>query len=289
MLTAAFGWDVATLEAGCSRPAVWCTGAGGMRGAGTLARDGENNFLIVAQDADAAWFQRAAPRFDAVVRSESAERGMLLIAGPYAFAVLAAAGLERAARLSRGAHATLVHGNVPLTVGRWDALGGFAVIAANAHAPGVFDLMMRAGEMFGLVLCGQEALETLLLEAGVPLAHFDFTPARDDQASEPKVSALTAREAGDANSASGVVLAGIEMESETPAPFAPVLVGGRVVGHTLRSAYSPALRRAIALAQLPANHVAPGTAALVRTLTPAGAVDVTARVCALPFVPIVTP
>ncbi len=38
-------------------------------------------------------------------------------------------------------------------------------------------------------------------------------------------------------------LAGIAFDGDTPAPFTPLTQGGKIVGHTLTSAWSPALRR----------------------------------------------
>jgi glycine cleavage system aminomethyltransferase T len=43
------------------------------------------------------------------------------------------------------------------------------------------------------------------------------------------------------------------------------------------------LRRAIALAQLPAKHAAPGTNVAVMTVTVSGPTNISARVTALPF------
>jgi aminomethyltransferase len=280
MLTAAFARDVHALAAGESRDVVWRTEGGGVRGFGTLARNAESDFSLFSFAADAEWFQRAAPRFGADLRDETAERGMLVLAGPYAFAVLAAAGLEEAARMPRGSHRAFGGAGMKVTVARHDPLGGFAILTAPEHAPALFDLLWRAGRLFGLQLAGQDAFETLLLEAGVPLPGIDFVPARDDLAREPTLASLSplAETARDA-----LVLMGIEIDSETPASFAPLLRNGAVAGHTLRSAYSPVLRRAIALAQLPALHATPGTQFTARTLDVSGTHDTPARVTSLPF------
>jgi aminomethyltransferase len=306
MLSAAFGFDVTSIAGGESRDVHWKTEKGGVRGMGTLVRAGSENFLLLTLMADAAWFQRAAPRFGVTVRDETAERGMLLLAGPYAFAVLAAADMERAARLEPHHHATYTVEGAPVTVGRWDALGAFTVMMAVDHALTMFDRLSHAGRLFGLTLAGQEALETLLLEAGVPLAGIDFVPARDADAAGPALQSLMpltrpeprppeptqaegetapapAEPARAEPAIDGTVLAGVEIDSETPVPFAPILVGGTLVGHTLRSAWSPSLRRAIALAQLPAKHATAGTNVAVMTVTVAGPTNINARVTALPF------
>jgi aminomethyltransferase len=279
LLSAACGRAVNELPIGQSCAVVWRGDGGGVRGYGTLARAGESNFALQAFAADYAWFARAAPRFEATVRDTTGERGLLLLAGPYAFGVLAAAGLEEAARLARGGHAVFTWRGITVTAARFDALGGFEIHCAIDDAAEVFDRLWRAGQWFGSMLAGQEALETLLLEAGVRLPRIDFAPARDDLATEPSPALLGL--GTDANS--DRLLAGVEIDSETPAPFMPLVRDGVVIGHTLRSAYSPALRRAIALAQVRAPHAAPGTTLMVRTLQTAGTMDVSARVSALPF------
>jgi glycine cleavage system aminomethyltransferase T len=67
---------------------------------------------------------------------------------------------------------------------------------------------------------------------------------------------------------------------------------GRTVGHTLRSVWSPSLRRAIALAQIDVAAFAPGTK-LTLTLPPSQANpelrSAEARVTALPFLKVPDP
>src|SRR5262249_16853775 len=151
---------------------------------------------------------------------ETMNRGALLLTGPYAFAALAAAGLEGAARLPRGRHATFKRAGSGVTVGRWDPLGGFVILSAVVQALSVFDSLMRGGSLFGLTLAGQDALETLLLEAGVPLPGIDFTPSRGNTSAEPSLQSLSPLAAESANEKpESRVLAGIEIESDQPAGF----------------------------------------------------------------------
>lgn len=267
LVSTAFASDMAGMETGESREVIWRASGGGVRGIGVLARTGDSNFLLRAFDADLSWFARGAPRFDATVRDSTGERGVLLLVGPYAFGVLAAGGLEYAARLPKGRHTIIDWSGVPITVSHWHGPEGFEISCATEHAPAVYDRLMSAGGLFGLVPAGQDALDILLLEAAILLPHSDYAPARDDKTAEPKLDAIF----------------GIEVASAKPAPNAPLLRDGKIVGHTLRSVYSPALRRAIALAQLPVAHAAPGTRLAVRTIDASGIIETPARVVALPF------
>ena len=281
LLATAFAADVGAMAAGESREVVWRATRGGVRGLGWLARFGEGNFALQAFDADYGWFARAAPRFDAVVRDASGDRGVLLVLGPYAFGVLAAAGLEEGARLAQGKNAVFNWSGVTVTVGRWRSPAGFEIYCARDDSRIVMERLMAAGTLFDLASGGREALETLLLEAGVPVPGIDFRAARDDDAEAPPLASLMP--AADGAKGTDLVLAGIECDSEMPVPFAPLLRDGAVVGRTLRSAYSPALRRAIALAQIPAAHAAPGTRLVARTVAESGVKDVAACAASLPF------
>jgi glycine cleavage system aminomethyltransferase T len=279
-LSAAFAEDVQMLAVGENREVVWRTSEGGVRGIGYLGRAGDTNFALQSFDADYAWFARYAPRFGAVVRDATGERSVLLLMGPYAFAVLAAAGLEGAARLATNRHAVFDWNGIAATIVRAAMPNGFIILMAQDDAPRAAGALVRAGRLFGLTPGSRTALDAVLLESGIPLPHIDFVPARANDAKNPTLSSLLPI---DAARPSDRVLAGLELESETPAPFAPLLHGGATVGHTLRSLYSSALRRAIALTRIAANLAAPGTHLTARTVTLTGTKDIAARVAALPF------
>ena len=279
LLSAACGVDLAALATGEGRPVHWMNEAGGVRGLGVAGRFGETNFVLGAFDADRGWFETFAPRFGARVRDETLEKGLLLLLGPYAPAILTAAGLSGAAELPLWRHAIYDWRGITVEVSRWSRLGGFRIASSAEDGVAVFDRLAAAGEKFALMLAGQDALELLYLEAGFPLAGFDFQPARADGAPEPAAISFGVEPAKD----NAPVLAGLEWESGPPAPFAPLFVGGQEVGRTLRSAYSPALRRNIALANLRPAHAAPGSEVEIPV---AGARDgraARARVAQLPF------
>jgi len=281
LLTAACGFDMAEMAPGEARPAAWRSKGGGVRGFGAVVRHGESNFVVHAEDANAAWFEAAAPRFDAQVRDETAEKGVILLAGPAAADILAAAGL--AAKLQPYRYAVLSWLGLSVGVGRIGALarhlGGVEILCTAEDAALVFDRLLSAGRAFGLTMAGEAASDLLHLECGVPRAGIDFTPAREASEAGPSLAeiGLAAAEGG------APVLAGLVWETETPQAFAPLFHNGQQVGRSLSAAYSPSLRRAIALAHLPAKLV-PGTAVQARSLTRGAFTESTARVTKLPFI-----
>ena len=268
------------LDVGNSVAVHWCADGGGVRGLGLASRLGENEFLLRSSDADFGWFATAAPRFDAVVRDVTSERGLMVVAGPFATAILAAAGFEKAGRLEDGQLAQDEWRGFAVTLWRDQRLGGYRLSCGNNDAALLFDRVLRAGRPFGLRLAGQNALDVLQLEAGLLLPDLDFTPARENFAREPWPSSLGLEPALLAEDRAARVVVGIALNRDEPCPFMPVFRRNEEAGRTLRSLYSPALRRAIALVQLTPAHASPGTELIVRTRA---AEEIKGRVVTLPF------
>jgi aminomethyltransferase len=273
---AAFGQDAGAIEAGQSLRVTWANDLGGLRGSGVLARTGEQNFLLLSRDADTAWFENAAPRFPAAIRDETAEKAMLEIAGPLAFGVMAAAGLEAALALQPGQHSALVWRGLTVSLSRFSALGGWEVACAANDALEIFDRFERAGRLFGMAPAGELARETLLLEAGQIAPGLDYAPVRDR-------AALPSAEILGLNAGGPSVLTGILLDGAEPAAFTPVSCNGKEAGRTLRSAYSPTLRRAVAMAVLSRTYAQAGTP--VRMTIAGARAAISGSVTPLPFVP----
>jgi aminomethyltransferase len=283
LLSAACAAPLGGLSPGQSQDVHWCADGDGLRGTGLVSRLGKDDFLLRSEDADIGWFAGAAPRFEAAVRDITCERGLLFLSGPFAQAILEAAGLQ-VSHLAIHRHADHDWRGLAVTVLRKPRPRGYELACAADDATLLFDRLMRAGRMFGLRLAGEDALRLLRLEEGLPRAHADFTPAREPFAREPAPASLGVEDArGAAGMGDHSVLAGIQMDGAEPAPFAPVFCGGSAAGRALGSAYSPALRSAIALAQLSASCAAPGTRVTIRRLDAAGPQELRGMVVSLPF------
>ena len=207
---------------------------------------------------------------------------MLALVGPAAGRVLAAAGLE--VELRPYALRKLFWRGLDVTLSRFG--NGVELWCAPDDALIVWDRIAAAGRAFALRPAGQRALDILDLESGIVAARPRFQPARDGFSPwpSPQSLGLGSLKEGDHifNGRKGAagperLLVGLLFDSETPAPQTDLMRNGAVVGHTLGSLLSPALRRAIALAAI--DPAAPGTA-----LTASGA---PCRTCALPFLPAV--
>lgn len=280
--------DASRLRPGEALKALWLNDAGGVRGSGTMARLGAESFVLVSAMVDFGWIADAAALYGVAVRDVTEEEGVLTLLGPTAGKVLAAAGLE--ADLGPLALRKFFWRGLDVTLSR---LGdGYELWCVPDDALIVWDRIVKAGRAFALCPAGQGALDILDLESGSVRPGRDFAPTRDGTTREPSpqslgLGGLVDRDhvfngrAGTLVAGPEKVLAGILLDSETPAPRTVLTRVGLAVGRTLDSLVSPALRRAIALAVLDADAAAPGT------VLAAGAVACRATV--LPFLPIPAP
>lgn len=290
--------DTAGLAPGAALKALWLGDAGGVRGAGVIARYGKESVLLASAAPDGEWLAQAASLFSIAPR-EVLDGGLAII-GPRARATLMAAGID--VNLEPLAFKKLFWRGLDVTLSRWGEHGGYELWCKPDDGIVVWDRLMRAGAAFGIQPAGLAAMDLLDIEAGVARPGRDYAPARDAFAQGPTPRALGLERLIDENhkefngrdawlaarEKESMALVGIEIEGDTPAPFSPLIRQGRAVGHAMTSAYSPSLRRAIALARIEVASAAPGTALLVMlapTLDTPEFRTVAARVVDLPFLP----
>jgi aminomethyltransferase len=288
--------DVMALSPGASLKALWLADGGGVRGAGVVARLGKETFQLAATAPDNEWVGAAAASFGVKFRDVSAETGGLAVIGRYARETLDAA--ELVADIEPQGFRKVSWRGIEVTLSRWGH--GYEIWCEPDDSILVWDRLMRAGSGFGVVPAGTHAMDVLDCEAGVPRPEYDYAPARDANASAPGPRALGLETLIDivhlrfngraahlaARDSETRTLTGVEIAADTPAPFTPLTCHGDMVGHTLRSVYSPSLRRAIALASVDIKSSAPGTV-LSLILPPSFAAPMlrpaTARVAGLPL------
>lgn len=283
--------DASRLSPGQSLKVLWLTDGGGVRGAGAIARFGQNDFLLAASAPDFDWVAHAAARFGVNVRDVSENECGLALIGPYAGEILKAAGLD--AGLEPLAFRKLFWRGLDVTLSRWGEHGGFEIWCKADDAFLVWDRIVRAGEAFGLLPAGIEAMDILDLEKGIARPGRDYKPARDGFAAQPTPHSLALESLIDDehktfNGRAAYLagreketkhLIGIESDSETPTTLGMLRYGEQNAGRILACGYSTALRRAIALAQVEAKFAKPGTVFLL--VLPQG--NAVARAVELPF------
>ncbi|MBI1328287.1 MAG: hypothetical protein GC166_00130 [Alphaproteobacteria bacterium] len=263
--------DVGPLEPGSSLKALWLSDGGGVRGAGAIARFGKESFLLVSAARDARWIEMTTALFGVRAHDITLEQGGISVVGPYAQHTLSAAGLDP--EIEPLQFRKLFWRGLDVTLSRWGELGGYEIWCGAEDAIIVWDRIVTAGTPFNIQPAGLSALDVLDVEAGVARPLRDWMPANDGNASIPspftlKLERLIDDAKLDFNGRTGWIssrsiqrrtLIGLELESDIPAPHAPLFRDGQLVGHTMTSVYSPGLRRAIALALVDLDHSAVAT------------------------------
>ena len=260
--------NISQLIIGQAVRASWLDDDGNFRGKGTIARIGRENFIIQA-DSGLDWIESASAPFR--ISAERVEAGLALI-GPASADILAAAGLSAPAEWRAGI--AVWHG-LDLTLLK--AGLGTQIWCKSGDAETLWDILIQQGQNFGLVPAGLAALDLLEME----------TTSSDTGLVDETHTGFNGR-AGflKAQAKQTKIVIGIDIDSDTPAPHVQLFQKGALAGRVLSSLYSPALRRAIALAEVDKKAAVPGTEFTLSLPPDAHHPEprrVTARAVSLPF------
>jgi aminomethyltransferase len=259
------------LRPGRARYTMICAPDGGVLDDLVVYRQGEQEFLVIANAANTAVvvgeLLSRASGFDAVVGDATSDYALIAIQGPAAAGILgplAQGGLE----LDAMKYYTGAFGDVagrPAWVARTGYTGedGFEVFCRPADAVAIWDALASAGASAGLVPAGLAARDTLRLEAGMPLYGNelgpDLTPFEAGLGRVVKFdkpAEFVGRSALQARSSAGPSreLVGLTLQSRRVARHGyPVFADGKEAGVVTSGAPSPTLGRPIAMAYLAAG------------------------------------
>lgn len=275
----------------------WCDEAGKLIDDGTVQRLDADTFRITAADPCLRWFQDCALGMDAAVRDITLDLATLALQGPTAREILArlVTGGDIAALPFFGLMAGSI-GAAPVAITRTGYTGdlGYEIWMGPGDALGVWDALAEVGRGHGLAPAGLDALDVARIEAGLLLKDVDYVSAWTALIESRKSSPYEAglgwavqprpgrRFVGgralerEAARPSDWALAGIEadwprIEERFAAVGLPPLVAGRAsrdgvpiyagrrqIGYATSSAFSPILKKYIALATLRRAFARPG-------------------------------
>jgi aminomethyltransferase len=257
------------LAPGRARYTMICAPDGGVLDDLVVYRQGEQEFLVIANAANTetvyeSLVERAAD-FDATVTDATDDYALIAIQGPAAAGIL---GPLTSLDLGAMKYYSGAFGEVagrPAWVARTGYTGedGFEVFGRPSDATAIWDALASAGAPAGLVPAGLAARDTLRLEAGMPLYGNelgpDVTPFEAGLGRVVKFdkpgdfvgrSALAAR----ASAGPRRELVGLTLRSRRVARHGyPVMADGKEVGTVTSGAPSPTLGQPIAMAYLNAG------------------------------------
>jgi aminomethyltransferase len=312
--------DLTRLAPGQVAYAAWCDDHGKVIDDGTVQRLGETEYRMTAADPTLRWLHVNALGMDVAIEDVSDRIAALALQGPTSGHLLKTAAQADIANLKyfRVIRGTL--GGVPVEISRTGYTGdlGYEIWMPWNDAGRVWDALMETGKRFDVHPAGMLALDVARIEAGLILIEVDYTSSRraliDDQRYTPYEIGLgklvhldkehfVGRSALEEEQRRGPrrVLAGLEISwpdvetlferfGLTPSvpgtasrAAVPLFLGKRQIGRVTSTTWSPTLKRMIALASVPPEHAAPGTALRMEMTVEATRGTVGAKVAPLPF------
>ncbi|MEU0925392.1 glycine cleavage system aminomethyltransferase GcvT [Streptomyces malaysiensis] len=270
---------LSALAVGRARYTMICDTEGGILDDLIVYRLGDEEFLVVANAANAqvvldALTERASG-FETAVRDDRDAYALIAVQGPESPGILKRltdADLD-GLKYYAGLPGTVA--GVPAIIARTGYTGedGFELFLAPDDAERVWDALTEAGAPVGLVPCGLSCRDTLRLEAGMPLygheltsdtTPFDAGLGRVVKLDKPgDFVGRQALEAASrqADTVSPRTLVGLIAEGRRVprAGYAVVAADGSRIGQVTSGAPSPTLGKPIAMAYVDVEYAKPGT------------------------------
>lgn len=274
----------------------WCDERGKVIDDGTLHRLSDDLFFVTSADPNYRWFCENARGFRVNIEDVSERTAALALQGPRAREILNRVAREKidALRYFRTAQNSL--GKIPARISRTGYTGdlGYEIWIDEKDAPALWDLLVGAGEDYGLTPTGILALDLARVEAGLILIETDYTSVRKavipDQMSSPFELSLGWTVALDKENFNGKRalaqekargeewrLVGIEMDWDsleeiyaqknlhpqlpltTWRTSTPIYAEDKQIGYASSGCWSPILKKYIALAHVRAPYFEIGT------------------------------
>lgn len=288
--------DAAKMAVGQVYYTPWCDDDGKVIDDGTVTRVADQVFRWTAADPSLRWLTQNASGLDVQVEDVSEQIAALALQGPTSAALLrrvSTANLD-SLRYFRATSGTI--GGIPVDISRTGYTGdlGYEIWMPWDSALQVWDAIVSAGPAFDLHPVGMLALDISRIEAGLLLIDVDFHGSRKALIESQKYTPFELGMArlvdmkkgpfiGRKALAAGIrhghprQIVGLEIDwthveklyeavglpptapAGTSRVAVPVYKAGKQVGRATSTAWSPVLKKLIALATIDAPHFAIGT------------------------------
>jgi aminomethyltransferase len=312
--------DVRSMDVGQVFYTPWCDEQGAVIDDGTVSRLDEQRFRWTSADPTLRWLTQNTTGLRVNIVDISEATAALALQGPMAARVLRAAADANIESLK---YFRLTHGRiagVAVDISRTGYTGdlGYEIWIPREHALVVWDALMVAGQAFELKPAGMLALDVARTEAGLLLLDLDYIGSRKALISSQRytpyemgLSRLVSLDKGPFVGRAALAeerrrgprrqIAGLEIEwSEVEsiherlglAPVAPaatsrvpvpIMRGNKQIGRATTTAWSPTLKRLIALATIDSPHYEEGARVQFEITVEGARHFVGARVVQTPF------
>ena len=301
----------------------WCDEDGKVIDDGTITRLEQNKYRWTAADPSLRWFQQAGVNMDVQIEDISEQTAALALQGPASGRLMKAVADADIANLKYFRKTSGKIAGVPVDVSRTGYTGdlGYEIwVPLNdaANALKVWDELMDKGRQFDIHPAGMLALDVARVEAGLLLIEVDYISSKKALIPSQKYSPyelgfgkmvhlekenfigkralVEDSKRGVARQLVGLEVDWVEVEEQfdkfglSPAAptqasrvAVPVYSGDRQVGKATTTAFSPLLKKLVALASVSTEHSKPGTKLQMELTIEAQRKKTTATVVPLPF------
>ena len=171
--------DVARLEPGRIVYTCWCDDEGKVVDDGTIWRLAEDRYRVTAAEPCLFWLERYSRHHRVTVTDVTASVAALSVQGPASRAIVAAAVEGPVAELGyfRLAPGRTAWRDVIVTRTGYTGDLGYEIWCAAEDAGAVWDAVMEAGRPHGLLPCGLDAMDVTRVEAGFVMNGVDYWSA----------------------------------------------------------------------------------------------------------------
>lgn len=183
--------DVSKCAVGQVMYTPWCDERGKVIDDGTVHRLEENLFFVTSADPNYRWFCENAVGFRVTIQDVSETTAAVSLQGPRSREILNQVMRDNIDHL-RYFHVSANHlQDIPARISRTGYTGdlGYEIWVEPKDALPLWDMLMEAGEGYGITPIGILALDLARVEAGLILIETDYTSARKalipDQMSSP--------------------------------------------------------------------------------------------------------
>jgi aminomethyltransferase len=312
--------DVNRVAVGQVIYACWCDEEGKVIDDGTITRLEENKYRWTAADPSLRWFRQNGLNMDVQIEDISEQTAALALQGPASAKLLKTVADADIANLKYFRKTSGAIAGVPVDISRTGYTGdlGYEIWIPWDRAVQVWDALMDKGKQFDIHAAGMLALDVSRVEAGLLLIEVDYTSSKKALIPSQKYSPyelgfgkmvhldkenFIGKRALAKDNRDGVArqLVGLEVDwveveeqfdkfglspaapSQASRAAVPIYLGDQHVGKATTTAFSPLLKKLIALASVGTEYSKPGTKLQMELTIEAQRMKTTATVVPLPF------
>ena len=158
----------------------WCDEDGKVIDDGTVQRLSEGKFRITSAEPNLEWLEYNAAGMDLTISDDSVNTAALAIQGPNSRDILNAVSSDSLNNLKFFWMMNTNFGDIPVSISRTGYTGdlGYEIWMDPNDALSIWDLLLEKGKPYGITPTGLQALDIARIEAGLILLDVDYISSR---------------------------------------------------------------------------------------------------------------